>query len=218
MSRPPKAIEIGKKVGRLTIISEGDRKVTSSGKSLRTANCLCECGNSTNILLDNLNGKRPTESCGCINVERSKVENKKHGLKDHTLYRKWYGMKTRCFNQNYQNYDRYGKRGITICDEWLNSFESFYNWAMQNGWKEGLEIDRINTDGNYEPSNCRFVKTIINNRNRSISKLTSNEVLDIRNTKLLIPEIKQIELAEAFKIHPSTVGQILRSEIWKEAI
>lgn len=216
MRRALKSIEIGKKIGRLTIISEGNRKITPSGKSLRTANCLCECGNTANILLDTLNSKRPTESCGCINVERSKVENKKHGLKNHTLYRKWYGMKTRCFNTNYHNYDRYGKRGITVCDEWLNSFEAFYKWAINNGFEEDLEIDRIDTDGNYEPLNCRFVTSKINNRNRSVSKLTREDVLDIRNTKLLIPSLQHKEIALGYGIHKSTVGQILRNEIWGE--
>lgn len=216
MSRPLKLIEIGKQVGRLTIISEGNRKITSSGKSLRTANCICDCGKEVNVLLDNLNGKRRTQSCGCISVARSRIKNKKHGLKNHTLYRKWYGMKTRCSNSNYQNYDRYGGRGITICDEWLNSFESFYKWAVSNGFEEGLEIDRIDTNGNYGPSNCRFVTTTINNRNRSISKLSREKVLEIRNAKILIPEIKHNEIALAYGIHKSTVGQILRNEIWGE--
>lgn len=66
------------------------------------------------------------------------------------------GMKQRCYNTKRPNYKYYGGRGIVICDEWLNSPQAFYNWAMANGYQENLTIDRINTDGNYEPQNCRW--------------------------------------------------------------
>lgn len=215
MSRPPKEIPIGKRIGKLMIISEGERYISSSGKSLRTAICICDCGKTKTFLLDNLMIKKPSKSCGCINIERSRIENRKHGLKDHTLYRKWFGMKTRCYNPKYENYNHYGGRGIIVCNEWVNDFKAFYDWAIENGWREGLEIDRISNDGNYEPTNCRFVTTLINNRNRSISKLTTTDIIDIRNIKLLIPEVTYSEIAEGFHIHASTVGQILRNEIWK---
>lgn len=80
------------------------------------------------------------------------------------LYRIWTEMKRRCFSRNRPNSQGYIKKGITVCDEWL-SFETFYNWAIENGYKDDLSIDRINNDGNYEPSNCRWAdkKTQSNN-------------------------------------------------------
>lgn len=208
---------LNKRIGRLIILSEGERHISSSGKSLRTVNCLCDCGKTTNVMLNALTSKNPTLSCGCLAIETSQIVNKKHGLKDHNLYRKFYGMKTRCYNAKDEHYKDYGGRGIRICDEWLNDFQSFYDWAMANGWQQGLDIDRINNDGNYEPSNCHFVTTLVNNHNRRNSKLSNEDVLDIRNLKMLIPEIQHKEIAQAYKIHQSTVGQILRNEIWQGA-
>lgn len=92
-----------------------------------------------------------------------------HGLTKHPLYSVWVGMKGRCLYPSQPSYKNYGGRGITICDEWLNDFKSFYDWATSNGWKQGLVLDRIDFNGNYEPSNCRWVSNKENNDNRSIS-------------------------------------------------
>lgn len=80
-------------------------------------------------------------------------------------------MKDRCYNPNDKRYKNYGGRGIKVCDEWLNSFENFYNWTVNNGYQEGLTIDRIKVDGNYEPSNCRWadMETQSNNRTTNIN-------------------------------------------------
>ena len=79
-------------------------------------------------------------------------------------------MKTRCYNPKFIYYNNYGGRGIKICDEWLNDFGKFYDWTINNGYKEGLTIDRINNDGNYEPSNCRWITRAEQNRNQRKSK------------------------------------------------
>lgn len=92
--------------------------------------------------------------------------NFKHGKRRHPLYITWTNIKTRCSNVKVASYKYYGGRGITICGEWANSFESFFNFAMENGWQPGLEIDRINVNGDYSPRNCRFVTSEINSRNR----------------------------------------------------
>ena len=75
-------------------------------------------------------------------------------------------MKARCYNNNNKFYHIYGGRGIEVCEEWLNNYESFYNWAINNGWEKGLTIDRIDVNGNYEPSNCRWVDNFVQARNR----------------------------------------------------
>lgn len=81
----------------------------------------------------------------------------RHGMTGTRIYKLWGHMKERCYNKNSTNYDRYGGRGIQVCEEWKNDFMSFYNWAMENGYQENLTLDREDNDGNYEPSNCRWV-------------------------------------------------------------
>ena len=87
-----------------------------------------------------------------------------------TLYRKYRHMKDRCYNPNDSHYKTYGGRGIKICDEWLNNYMAFENWALNNGYQEGLTIDRINNDGNYEPSNCRFITFSENSKKKSTTR------------------------------------------------
>lgn len=96
----------------------------------------------------------------------------KHGMaggvtnKVHPLYKAYYGMKARCYNTKDKRYKDYGGRGIVVCSEWMSSFLAFYDWAINNGWRRGITLDRINNNGNYEPSNCRWVSLTVQNRNR----------------------------------------------------
>ena len=83
------------------------------------------------------------------------------------LYREWCGMKKRCYNSKYEFYNRYGGRGIKVCEEWLNDFVSFKNWAISNGYNDNLELDRIDNDKDYEPNNCRWQNRTNQVRNRS---------------------------------------------------
>ena len=108
-----------------------------------------------------------TKSCGCLLHEH----NKTHGLSNTDLYRIYCGMKSRCYNKNNKKYKNYGGRGIKICDEWVNDFSTFYKWAISNGYEKGLSIDRIDVDGNYEPSNCRWANNDIQSHNKRLDKL-----------------------------------------------
>lgn len=99
----------------------------------------------------------------------------KHGLRNTRLYRIWANMKTRCYNINSPNYERYGGRGIVVCFEWRNSFELFYQWAITNGYSDDLTIDRIDVNGDYSPSNCRWITNVEQQRNTRKTKfLTFN--------------------------------------------
>jgi hypothetical protein len=111
-----------------------------------------------------------TKSCGCHKKRRIKEANTKHGLGYTRLYNIWKTMKDRTLNPKHKAYIRYGGRGITICEKWLD-VRNFYDWAMSNGYEEnkGLSIDRIDNDGNYEPNNCRWTTKTIQSRNRRIS-------------------------------------------------
>ena len=111
-----------------------------------------------------------TMSCGCYQKRRVSETQKTHGLGYTRLYNTWTNIKTRILNSKNKEYNDYGGRGITICEEWKNDFMSFYNWAMLNGYSDELSIDRIDNDGNYEPSNCRWTTRTIQSRNQRIYK------------------------------------------------
>lgn len=93
-----------------------------------------------------------------------------HGLRDHPIYKSYYKMKSRCLNKNNLNYKHYGGRGIKICNQWINDFINFYDWSIKNGWKKGLTIDRINVNGDYDPSNCRWATMKVQSSNKRNSR------------------------------------------------
>ena len=127
---------------------------------------VCDCGKLT---VKNVRSVRTgqTNSCGCYNRELTIIRNKEGKIAENKRILKCYHhIKDRCYNPNDKGYKNYGERGIAMCDEWLNDYKSFESWSMNNGYQDNLTIDRIDVDGNYEPSNCRWVdvKTQANNK------------------------------------------------------
>lgn len=155
---------IGEKYNRLTVISEAPRR---NGR--RYLNCVCDCGNETTVSYSNLVGGQ-VKSCGCLKKEIASAaatnRNYIHGEEGTHLYRVWSGMKTRCSNPKHVFFNRYGGRGISVCDEWL-TFKGFSEWAHANGFREGLSLDRIDNDKGYSPENCRWVPKEMQQRNRT---------------------------------------------------
>lgn len=144
---------IGKRFGRLTIL-----KFSHKTNWKKYYLCQCDCGNKKAIYDYSLK-KGETKSCGCLYKES------RGGIINHFLYKRWIGIKARCYNENFKEFDRYGGRGIFMCEEWKNNARAFIDWSMKNGYKKGLELDRINNDDGYYPENCRWVKHQENSRN-----------------------------------------------------
>jgi len=126
--------------------------------------CRCECG-SICIVIEKSLLKGETKSCGCLRKETRRDNGRTHGLSGTKLYGVWRNMLTRCEYTRCKSYKDYGARGIKVCDEWHNP-EGFFQWAIGNGYREGLELDRINTNGGYCAENCRFIPRIDNAHNK----------------------------------------------------
>lgn len=154
----------GQRFGKLVAV----KSIYNKEKKITLWECKCDCGNTCFVRANRLVHNR-TKSCGCLRNDSNKARITTHGMSNTKVYNTWHSMKARCYNPTNHNYDHYGKRGISVCDEWRDSFEAFYEWAMANGYQESLSLDRIDNDGNYCPQNCRWTTTKVQNNNRGVS-------------------------------------------------
>ena len=158
----------GQRFGRLTVL---EPKPSKNGSAYWL--CRCDCGNTSIVKGTHLRAASIL-SCGCFRSECAAQRGREnpcshltHGNSSSRLYNIWQTMLQRCNNLHDQKYSRYGGRGISVCEEWKNSFQVFQEWALNNGYEEELSIDRINVNGNYEPSNCRWATMSEQQRNRT---------------------------------------------------
>lgn len=192
----PKTIEmIGKRFGRLLVIEESGQRIDGQ----RAWVCRCDCGKITNPIRGHSLRCGDTTSCGCVHKEKTARTFTTHGKSNTRLYNVWSCMKKRCTNESDSRYEHYGGRGIAVCEEWEDDFQAFYDWAMANGYKEGLQIDRIENDGNYCPENCRWADrdTQANNKSDNVKVAYNGSLITITQLSKMCG-IKQATLYKRF--------------------
>lgn len=183
MPSKPTKFQPGERYGRLTII-ETTRLPNTPGRARHGfssgplgARCRCDCGNELLVSANRLTSGN-TKSCGCLKVEKATARlpamtaaNQTHGLSGkakHPLYETWHGMMIRCYDDRHVYYHRYGGRGITVCERWHDAAAFITDIEATLGSRpDGLTLDRIDNDGNYEPGNVRWATRLQQSRNRS---------------------------------------------------
>lgn len=186
----------GQRFNHLTVINYVGRKNNNS-----IWKCQCDCGNIVEVRLSNLKSGK-TKACGCL-MKNGWGNGKTHGLSKSRPFKIWQEMKSRCNNPNYTYYKNYGARGIKVCFEWKD-FVNFYDWAMSNGYADDLTLDRIDNNGNYEPSNCRWV-----NRKCQANNTRRNHFLEYQG------QIKTIaNWSDTFNVPYSNIYTYLQRHNW----
>lgn len=164
--RAPTLNLVGQKFNRLSVVSFSHK----NSRGEKYWHCVCDCGNEKDVRANVLTSGK-AQSCGCYHLERVTS----HGMTNTRTFKSWHSMIDRCTNPNNPSFDKYGGRGISICKGWRESFESFL--ADMGERPDGKSLDRVDVNGNYEPSNCRWATALEQSINKvSSPKLTFNGV------------------------------------------
>lgn len=193
---------IGKRQGSITIL--GIEKIVP--KVGRLWRCRCDCGEefltSTSSLVSS--GRKYCHTCALKkNSERTKKQLGKHFQSGTRLHKLWMAMKRRCYCAGDTGYRYYGARGIRVCDEWYNNFESFRDWALSNGYDDSLSLDRKDCNGNYCPENCQWIPL----EDQKYNKRSSRFITVLGETHLLTEWARIIGVSHAAIIHAEKRGQ-----------
>lgn len=204
----------GQRFGKLVAVKRLPTRLSPSGRKYSVWLCQCDCGKQVEARLNNLT-EGTKRSCGCLikeaHAEQCRELGKqstKHGDFGTKLYGVWAAMKRRCYNPHAKYFELYGGRGIKVCQDW-HEYEPFKEWALTNGYQQGLSIDRIDCDGNYEPGNCRWVTMAAQQRN-----CRNNRHYNYKGKSYTVKEI-----AEMVGLKPRTVqGRIERGWTIEEVV
>lgn len=172
----------GQIFGRWRVINRAENSRTGKSRWF----CECSCGTKRIVFGGHLVSGNSV-SCGCYSREITAERNKTHGKADSRLYSIWLGMRDRCYRKTNHKYSEYGARGIGVCADWRSSYVSFEEWAISNGYIDGLSIDRINNDGNYSPDNCRWTTAITQANNKR-----NNHIVDYGGEKITVSQLSKI--------------------------
>lgn len=173
--------------------------------------CRCSCGTVSEICGNNLKSGKTT-NCGCTKAKRTADRNTTHGMSKTRVYKIWAGMIQRCSNPNRRAYKYYGERGISVCDRWRD-FKNFFD-DMGDPPSEKHSLERVDNDGWYEPSNCKWATSEVQSRNNRNCKLKKDQVLSIK--KELDSEKTIADIARTFDVSESLIRAIRNKEVWND--